>query len=242
MGRGHLVTAIGIATGFCVAAPSWSQVRISPYTADKVPESVDCDPPNANRRNVVVEAVPAGIWKGFTLFKVSCGQTTGELFFGKRSNSLRYVVMRGSHQEFNAASIPTSMRSRMLRMLLERLFDVAGRQPVYSFATSAFPEIGARLAAASAESSSWDRETGHARNAATSDFAKRLMNEKETYPELANVFGVLGYNVRVSGTEDILILAVDRMNAADKAFIKVHLLPSDKLPVSTATYFRIERR
>jgi hypothetical protein len=242
MGREHLATVIGIATGFCIATPSWSQVRLSPSTADRVPGSVDCDPPDVNHRNIVVEAMREGIWKGFILFKVSCGKITGELFFGKGSDSLRYVVTRGSHQDFDAASIPISMRSRMLRMLLERLFDVTGRQPVYSFATSAFPEIGARLAAASAESPSWDRETGRARNATTSDFARRLMNEKETYPELANVFSIFSYNSRVSGTEDILILAVDRMNAADKSFINVHLLPTDKLPVSTATYFRIERR
>ena len=194
-----------------------------------------------DQRHIVVETVPGGICKGFTLFKMSCGEVTGQLFFGKHGNSLRYVVMRAD-QDSDAASIPTWLRSQMLQKLLERSFDVVGRQPRYSFATSAFPEIGARLAAASAESSSWDRKTGRARHTTTGHFAQCLMNEQQTYPELIDVFGTLGYNLRVGGTEDILVLPVGRMNAGDKQFIKVHLLPSDKLPVSAATYFTVERR
>jgi hypothetical protein len=241
MRRRHRVAAIGIAIGVCLATPSWSAIRVSTSTADKVPDSLGCDPPDVDQRHIVVETVPAGIWKGFTLFKMSCGEVTGQLFFGKHGNSLRYVVMRAD-QDSDAASIPTWLRSQMLQKLLERSFDVVGRQPRYSFATSAFPEIGARLAAASAESSSWDRKTGRARHTTTSHFAQCLMNEQQTYPELIDVFGTLGYNLRVGGTEDILVLPVGRMNASDKQFIKVHLLPSDKLPVSAATYFTVERR
>jgi hypothetical protein len=241
MGQRQRIAAIGIAIGVCLATLTWSEIRVSPATADKVRGSLGCDPPDANRRKIVVETVPAGIWKGFTLFKMSCGEITGQLFFGKRGNSLRYVVMR-AHQDSDVASIPTSLRSRMLQLLLERSFDVDGRQPRYSFATSAFPEIGARLAAASAESSSWDRKTGRARHTTTGHFAQRLMNEQQTYPELADVFGTLGYNLRVGGAEDILVLPIAVMNAADKQFIRVHLLPSDKLPVSTATYFKVVRR
>jgi hypothetical protein len=241
MGQRHRVAAIGIAIGVCLATPSWSEIGVSRSAADKVPGNLGCDPPDANRRNIVVETVRAGIWKGFSLFRMSCGEITGQLFFGKRGNSLRYVVMR-AHQDSDATSISTSLRSRILQMLLERSFDVVGRQPRYSFATSAFPEIGARLAAASAESSNWDRKTGRARHTTTGHFAQRLMNEQQIYPELAAVFGTLGYNLSAGGTEDILVLPVARMNAFDKQFIKVHLLPSDKLPVSTATYFAVERR
>jgi hypothetical protein len=237
----YLVAAIGIVIGLCIPAPSRSEVRVPPTTAEKVPGSLECDSPDANRRHIAVETVPSGIWRGFTVFKISCGDITGQLFFGKRGNSLRYVLMR-AHQDSDAVSIPTWLRSQMLQKLLERSFDVAGRQPRYSFATSAFPEIGARLAAASAESSSWDRKTGHARHTTTGHFAQCLMNEQQTYPELADVFGTLGYNLRVGGTEDILVLPVARMNASDKQFIKVHLLPSDKLPVSAATYFTVEKR
>jgi hypothetical protein len=122
----------------------------------------------------------------------------------------------------------------MLRILLQRMFAAQGREPLYSFATSSFPEIGARLAAALAESSSWDREADRPRNATTGEFARRLMNQKETYPEFAEVFGSLGYNLRVSGIENIFVLTVNGMSAADKAFITVPLLPSDKLPVSVA--------
>jgi hypothetical protein len=238
MRQRHRVAAIGIAIGVCLGTPSWSTIRVSTSNADKVPDRLGCGAPDVDQRHIVVESVPAGIWKGFTLFKMSCGEVTSQLFFGKHGNSLRYLVTRA---DSDTASIPTWLRSRMLQKLLERSFDVAGRQPRYSFATSAFPEIGARLAAASAESSSWDRKTGRARHTTTGHFAQCLMNEQQTYPELAEVFGTLGYNLRVVGTEDILVLPVARMNAGDKQFIKVHLLPSDKLPVSAATYFTVER-
>jgi hypothetical protein len=236
------VTAIGIAAGLGLTRPSWSQVCIFRSEAHDVRSGVACDAHDSGFRNVVVTTVPAGIWKGFMLFKMSCGRGTGELFFNRHSNLLRYVIGRGSQRAFDAASIPTSVRSKMFRILLERMFEVAGRRPVYFFATSSFPEIGARLAAAAAESSSWDREAGRPRNVTINDFARRLMNEKQTYPELANVLDSLGYSLQVNATEEIIVLRVDRMSAEDKAFIKVPLLPSDKLPVSTATYFRIERR
>jgi hypothetical protein len=126
-------------------------------------------------------------------------------------------------------------------MLLERSFEVYGRQARYSFATSAFPEIDARLAAASAESSRWNRKTGRPRETTIGRFIRRLMMEQQTYPELAAVFGTLGYKLQVGGTEDILVLPAARMSAAEKQFVKVHLLPSDKLPVSAATYFIVER-
>src|SRR5258708_20962541 len=171
MRRRHRVAETGIAIGVCLGTPLWSAIRVSTSTANKVPDSLGCDPPDVDQRHIVVETVPAGIWKGFTLFKMSCGEVTGQLFFGQHGNSLRYVVMRAD-QDSDAASIPTWLRSQMLQKLLERSFDVVGRQPRYSFATSAFPEIGARLAAASAESSSWDRKTGRPRHTPTGDVAQ----------------------------------------------------------------------
>src|SRR5258708_21173451 len=110
MGQRHRVAAIGIAIGVCLATPSWSEIGVSPSAADKVPGNLGCDPPDANRRNIVVETVRAGIWKGFSLFRMSCGEITGQLFFGKRGNSLRYLVMR-AHQDSDATSISTSVRS-----------------------------------------------------------------------------------------------------------------------------------
>src|SRR5258708_8247929 len=194
MRRRHRVAAICIAIGGCLGTTSWAAIRVSTSTADKVPDSLGCDPPDVDQRHIVVETVPAGIWKGFTLFKVSCGDVSGQLFTGKHGNSIRYVVMRAD-QDSDAAAIPTWLRSQMLQKLLERSFDVVGRQPRYSFATSAFPEIGARLAAASAESSSWDRKTGRARHTTTGYFAQCLMNEQQTYPELLDVFATLGYTL-----------------------------------------------
>ena len=90
--------------------PSWSQIRFFPADAHKVPSGIDCNPPNASFRDIVVETVPKGVWKGCTLLKVSCGQTMGVLFFNERSNLLRYAVAPGIHQEPGAASISTSVR------------------------------------------------------------------------------------------------------------------------------------
>jgi hypothetical protein len=117
MRQRHWVAAIGFAVGICLATPSWSEIRAAPSTASNAPRSLGCDPPDTDRRNIVVGTVPAGIWKGFTLFKISCGEITGKLFLGKHGNSLRYVVMR-AHENSDAASIPPSLRSRILQILL----------------------------------------------------------------------------------------------------------------------------
>jgi hypothetical protein len=241
MRRKLRLAAIGVVVGVCLAPPSWSETRTDPAAANDAPRSVECAPSDANRRNIAVETVAAGIWKGFTRFEISCGENTGRLFFGKNGNSLRYVVMR-AHEDSDAASIPSALRSVMLATLLERSFEVDGRQARYSFATSAFPEIGARLAAAAAESPRWNPKTGRPRDTTIGRFVRRLMNERRTYPELAKVFGDLGYNLRVSGTEDILVLPIARMTAAEKQFVKEDVLQGERLPVSAATYFIVEKR
>jgi len=240
MRQKHRVAAIGFVVAAGLATPSWLETGAVPAGADKVPPSLGCHAAETDRRKMVVETVQAGVWKGLTLFQISCGEITGQLFFGKYGNSLRYVVMRAGENS-DATSIPPSLRSRMLEMLLERFFEIDGRQAQYSFATSAFPEIDARLAAACAESSQWNRKTGRPRDTTTGRFIRRLMNEQQTYPELATVFGTLAYNMRVGGTEDILVLPAGRMSAVERQFVKVNLLPSDELPVSAATYFIVER-
>jgi hypothetical protein len=242
MRQRYLVAVIGIAAGLFVAAQSRSEVGRPSSAAEEHSVGDGCQTLNASTPKIVGKAVSSGIWKGFTVFKVPCGRDAGELFYRKRGNTLRYVVVRASQQGNGAASMPISVRSNMLRVLLEGLFESGGRRPAYSFATSAFPEIGARLAAAAAESSDWDRKSGHARAGDTNEFAKRLMNRKETYTELAGVFSAVGYSVRVSGVEDIFVVPVDRMTVSDKTLIGGHFAPSDKLPVSAAVYFRVEKR
>jgi hypothetical protein len=241
MRQKHRVAAIGLAVGVCLATPSWPETGPSRSVAHNVPRSLGCDSPDTDRRKIAVETVPAGIWQGFTLFRVSCGEITGQLFFDKHGNSLRYVVTHADENS-DVSAISPSIRSRILQLLLERSFEVEGRRARYSFATSAFPEIDARLAGACAESSRWNRKAGRPRDTSTDRFARQLMNEHQTAPELAEVFGTLGYDLRVSGTEDLLVLPIARMTAAERRFVKVRLLPTDKLLVSAAVYFIVQRR
>jgi hypothetical protein len=42
--------------------------------------------------------------------------------------------------------------------------------------------------------------------------------------------------------EDLIVLPIARMTAAERRFVKVRLLPTDKLLVSAAVYFIVQRR
>jgi hypothetical protein len=238
----RLVRLAGIATALAFATTSWPQVRVLPSDSPPVIDGPRCDSSTTGSSIVGVHPVREGIWKGFTVFSVMCGPIKGDLLFGSSHNSLRFAVAQDPGQNRDAAFVPLPVRTELLRLLLQRFFATSGRRLAYSFATSSFPEIGARLAAASAASPAWDREAGQPRNSTVNEFTKRMMNEKETYPELSKVFRDVGYDLRVSGTEDVLVLSIKQMSAADKVFIKGQLLPTDKLPVSAATYFRLDKR
>jgi hypothetical protein len=181
-----------------------------------------------------------GIWKGYTVFGVACGAIEAHLLHGG-SNSLVFTLARGIGHQSSAASIPLSIRTALLRHLVQRFFTTTSRRTLYSFATNAFPELGARLAAASAASPEWNRAIGQPFNDEVSNFVKDLMNEKQTYPELSAVFADLGYDLRVSGIENILVLRVNQMNPEDRVYVSVPLLPTDELPVSAATYFKLKK-
>jgi hypothetical protein len=236
--RGKLGLALWLlAAIIATAVPGWGISRAS----DLPKEFQTCNPDRAVDTDTT-RAVRKGLWAGSMLFQLSCGSVEANLYFQTHNNQLRYeVVQSGSSLRIDAGVIPIATRSKLLEMLLQRLFAVESRRTQYAFATSAFPEINGRLAAASAASPGWNMKSGRPREHTAGRFVTNLANDEQLYPEIAKAFGAFGYRVRVDAAEDILVLPAQELSAADRRLISTPVSPADKLPASAAIFYNVQR-
>jgi hypothetical protein len=191
-------------------------------------------------QSIEIEQITNGVWQGFTALRTSCGPVTGQLYYAKDRNLLRYEIAPETRIDRDSPS--ARLRTEILRALLQRLFTLCGQRSSYAFATNAYPEIGERLAAASAESRAWDKHTGRPYAQTTAAYAKALLNADHGYPELAKPWAEWNYTVRITAIEKVLVRPVREMTAAERSRVKAPASDEDRLPVSAAIFYTIKKK
>ncbi len=191
--------------------------------------------------SVSITETTSGIWSGYVALQGRCGSDEARLYYHRATYELRYEITPESLRDGKLP--PIAIRNRLLDALLSRLFATYEKQPSYSFATNAYPEIMERVAADAAGSLQWNRATGRPRSRITSaGYIKTLLNQKRSFRELAELFDRYDYTVQVASVEQISTLRFEEMKPAEKAVIHEALNDNDKLPTGAAIFYRIERR
>jgi len=197
------------------------------------------DAPAIAPESIEITEITNGVWQGFVELSTRCGTLTGRLYYANERKLLRFEITPDSRID---RAPPARIRNEILRASLRKLFALYGQQSSYAFATNAYPEIGERLTASSAESPQWDKQTGQPYGQTTAAYAKVLINREQGYPELAKTFVEWNYTVRVSGVEKVLVRPVREMTAAERSLVKAPLRDEDRLPVSAAIFYTIEKK
>jgi hypothetical protein len=190
--------------------------------------------------NIEVTHITNGVWQGFTALDASCDPLVGRLYYAMDRNLLRYEIAPEMiiDQDWPLARL----RTEILRALLRRMFALYGQRSSYGFATNAYPEIGERLAAASADSREWDKKTGRPYAQTAAAYAKALLNAERGYPELEQTLAEWNYSIRIDGVEKVLVRPVSEMSKAERSLVKAPVRDEDRLPVSVAIFYTIERK
>ena len=190
--------------------------------------------------NIEVTHITNGVWQGFTALRTSCDLLVGRLYYAMDRNLLRYEI--APEMRIDQDWPPARLRTEILRVLLRRMFALYGQRSRYTFATNAYPEIGERLAAASADSREWDKKTGRPYAQTTAAYAKALLNTERGYPELERTLTEWNYTVRIDGVEKVLVRPVNEMSKAERSLMKASVRDENRLPVSAAIFYTIERK
>ncbi len=191
--------------------------------------------------SVSVKETTSGIWRGYVALQGRCGADAARLYYHRATHEIRYEITPESLRDGKLA--PIAIRKSLLYALLYRLFATYEKQPSYSFATNAYPEIMERVAADAAVSLQWNRVTGRPRSQITSaGYIKTLLNQRRSFRELAEVFDRYDYTVQVASVEQISTLRFGEIKPTEKAAIHEALNDNDKLPTGAAIFYRIERR
>jgi hypothetical protein len=199
----------------------------------------ECRQSNIGANPVQVATVQTGVRKGEVLFTVVDGQYRGDLHYDSASSTARFVpsLNRSSPDGSNFSS---AKKLELLRPLLQCLFEDSGRREKYSFTFAGYNEMFSRLILAAAATPDWDRRRGRSRHGNISQFTVALLNEANTYPELASLFQQLGYHVTVSEAEKVLVLPSTSPEFVAAASSGQKSIPKGKYPCGASVFFTIE--
>jgi hypothetical protein len=190
---------------------------------------------------ITVLSSTQGITRGETVYRMADGPNEGILRYDETGKTLRFSFRHNSGRPAEPG-VPIERKMALLRQLLERFFADRGRAESYSFGIGGYREMGPRLAAAAARSSLWDSETGRPRRGSLPEAVTRLFNESRAYSELARLVEELGYELRVSAVEKVVVVRVRDLDESTRASLGMGVPPDARLPFSAETYFTMERK
>jgi hypothetical protein len=213
------VVALGIVTSAAGQAGDTSMVSCPTSNAAEVSPAA-----------VAVRAATSASGAESTLFQLQCGEASAELSYDNRRHALAFSIFSGPDRDaYVVVSAQKSMA--LLRVLLHRFFDEEGRGDLYEFSMRNYAELRARIAAASLASKQWDRVKGRPESGTPGDFVKLLINKGRLHSELADSLSALGYDINVSGVEEVLVRPVAQLTRADN-----YLVPKDSNPKARVAY------
>jgi hypothetical protein len=190
---------------------------------------------------VNVTSVTTGLRKGSVSFSLVHGEEKAELIYTPDRRALFFSVAQGSSPPA-ASSIPAADKVRLLRAILEKVFDVEGRAEEYAFAFENYSEVGPRVAEAAIRSGGWDARGGRPVAGSADQFVKNLLNDRNLYSEFADLAGEFGYAVEVTDVENVIVEPAQKCDASPKGNNPAKVRGAGKVPCSMSIRFSIFRK